>query len=67
MKKLTVALADYYTESHNNAVVKTLELLDGVNIIARTGDTVEFECSDEALEVISDMNVCDYMMVRGLD
>ena len=66
MKTLTVLLADNYTESRNNAIVKTLELLNGVNITRRNNSEVEFECSDEALEVISDMYVYDYMMVEGL-
>lgn len=66
MKTLTVLLADFYTESHNNTIVKTLELLNGVNITRRNNSKVEIECSDEVLEVIRAMDLYDYMMVEGL-
>lgn len=66
MKTLTVLLADFYTESHNNTIVKTLELLNGVDITRRNNNKVEIVCSDEAFEVISAMYLYDYMMVEEL-
>lgn len=63
--RLKIAKADWQTEAHTNSVRKLLTLMSGVEVVVESSDSIEVEATDEAAEVLNDMNVCDYLMLRA--
>lgn len=65
--KVKICLPDWYNERHRSCILKTLELLNGAEIQEAVEDGVIVEVTQDALEILRDMCVCDYLTLVELD
>lgn len=62
--KVTISKPEWQSEEHTMCVTKMLQLLSGVEILEERDDAIDAEVSEEAKDVLDDMNMCDYLTIE---
>ena len=62
MRQFRIALPDYLSETHVKATKKLFSNLKCVKIVEEKEDCIIINVDDNMVDVINDLNVCDYAM-----
>lgn len=66
MKKFKILLCDYYNDNHKKAINKLFNNLNGVTVLDTKFDEIIIEVEDNMIDIIQDINDCDYVMIQNL-